>query len=142
MSDDRSSSPPRSRTRLLIIDDDPQMRRLLTSLLAHYGAPDSLVAEDAAEAAALLASERVDGIVLDLMMPRMHGTELLRVLREHDQTRMTPVLIVSGDGSRESVLAIAELGAFDFVLKPLRPAIVGERLQRFISHCQEQARAG
>ncbi len=125
--------------RLLIVDDDPHMRRLLVNLVGLYGVQACLTAGHSKEAAAVLAEEAVDGIILDLMMPDIDGEQFLRALREHPGKRHLPVLIVSGDGSQERVAAIAGLGVFDFVLKPLRPTVAGERLMRFVAHCREMA---
>lgn len=126
--------------RLLIVDDDPQMRHLLVSLLGLYGVRDCLTANDAREAAALLAAERFDGLLLDLMMPGVNGVELLRAIRAQSEHADLPVMVVSGDSDDQRVTAIAELGVTDFLLKPLRPVTAGVRLQRFISQCRDRRR--
>lgn len=126
--------------RLLIVDDDPQMRHLLVSLLGLYGVRDCLTANDAREAAALLANERFDGMLLDLHMPGVNGVELLRAVRAQPEHAELPVMVISGDADDQRIAAVAELGIADFLLKPLRPVTAGVRLQRFISQCRERTR--
>lgn len=126
--------------RLLIVDDDPQMRHLLVSLLGLYGVRDCLTANDAREAAALLANERFDGMLLDLLMPGVNGVELLRAVRAQPEHAELPVMVISGDADDQRIATVAELGIADFLLKPLRPVTAGVRLQRFISQCRERTR--
>ncbi len=109
--------------RVLIVDDDPNVRMFVSANLRARGY-DVYGAATGAEALELAALKAPALILLDLMLPDIHGTEVLRRLREWTHT---PVLILSSVGhEREKVLAL-DLGADDYVTKPFG---MGELLAR------------
>ena len=110
------------RRRLLLVEDDPTLRQALTFNLVREGyeisaAPDGEVALDAAR------SERLDLILLDVMLPGMSGIELLRVLRREGVS--TPVIILSAKGDEIDRVVGLKVGADDYVAKPFsRPELL------------------
>ncbi len=114
---------------ILIIDDDPVQRRLLEAAVNRFGY--EAVVTDSGEAA-LAALEQPRGrdaslAILDLVMPGMDGTTVLRTMRErgHD----LPVIVQTSQGGIETVVGAMRAGAFDFVVKPASP----DRLQAAIT---------
>jgi DNA-binding NtrC family response regulator len=103
---------------LLIVDDELQMRRLVGSIFE--GAPYRLLfAESGRAALAAAAENRVDALLVDLMMPEMDGLTVLREFRQRYPAAMA--LMMTGQGGvREAVEAI-RLGAVDFLEKPFAP---------------------
>jgi CheY-like chemotaxis protein len=104
--------------RVLVVDDDEATALMVSRFLTKEGF-DVITALDAAKALKLLASEKVDAIVTDLMMPRIDGRELVRQLRSDPKTRDLPVIMVTAYGSDEAAEAGLRDGASLFLAKPL-----------------------
>ncbi len=109
---------------ILVVDDDPVQRRLLDAMLKRSGY-EVLAVEGGEQALALLGddSQRVDALVLDLVMPGRDGMAVLAALRERGIA--TPVIVQTANGSIEAVVSAMRAGAVDFVVKP----VGAERLQ-------------
>ena len=100
--------------KVLIVDDDAHLRELVRYVLKKDGL-ETVEAADGQAALELLASERADCVVLDIMMPRLDGWELCRaVKREWD----IPVLMLSAKGQAENKVRGLNLGADDYLAKP------------------------
>jgi two-component system sensor histidine kinase/response regulator len=104
--------------RLLLVDDEPHHRKLLRMVL-RKGDYEFLEAEDGNEALRLLASEAIDLVLLDLMMPNPNGFDVLTAVRRDDRLRELPVIVASASTSPEDVERSLELGAVDYFMKPL-----------------------
>jgi CheY-like chemotaxis protein/class 3 adenylate cyclase len=100
----------------LAVDDEPANLRLLDAVLAPRGYR-VLTAPSGAEALALLETEDVDLVLLDIVMPGMDGHEVCRRIRSMPETEFLPVVMITASGS-EQRLAALESGADDFVTKP------------------------
>lgn len=100
--------------KVLIVDDDAHLRELVRYVLKKDGL-ETAEAADGRSALELLASERADCVVLDIMMPRLDGWDLCRALkREWD----IPVLMLSAKGQAEDKVRGLNIGADDYVAKP------------------------
>ena len=78
-----------------------------------------VIAKDGQEAYDLALSSRPDLIVLDVIMPKLTGFEVCRMLREHEQTKATPILLVTTRGEAENVEKGYAAGCNDYITKPL-----------------------
>src|SRR5574340_244584 len=109
---------------VLIVDDDPVQRRLLEAMVTRFGYR-ALTAESGDAAMRLLTDgeERIDGVVLDLVMPDLDGLGVLARMREADLA--IPVIVQTAHGGIDNVVSAMRAGATDFVVKPASP----ERLQ-------------
>jgi putative two-component system response regulator len=103
---------------VLLVDDEPSNLRLLQMLLNADGYATS-VAERGAQGLALAAKLLPDIILLDIMMPEMDGFEVLRCLKDNPDTRNIPVIMVTAMNDRASRLKALELGAREFLNKPV-----------------------
>jgi DNA-binding response OmpR family regulator len=103
------------RVRLLLIEDDERIARLVGRAL-HAEGYQVFHAGDGPEGLRAAAAEQFDLIILDLMLPGMDGTVVLRKLIEHDPRRR--VLVLSAVPEVATRVACLELGAADFVGKP------------------------
>src|SRR5579863_4766382 len=122
--------PPLVTGRILLVDDDERQRSAMASMLSGCGF-DTQVAGDGQEALERLASFSADVIVVDLVMPRMDGFELLRHLKERGD--LTPAIALTGFGSMEKALsAVHDLKAFWFLEKPVEPLAFKALLERAI----------
>lgn len=102
---------------LLVVDDNPADRDLLTEYLGRAGYRVEL-ARDGVEAWEFLAREAVDVILLDEVMPRMTGMELLRKLKQHPRLALVPVIFQSASNDRQLILDGIRAGAYYWLTKP------------------------
>jgi diguanylate cyclase (GGDEF)-like protein len=103
---------------LLLVDDEAMNRDALSRRLARRGYT-VLTAESGPSALAMVGAHRVDAVLLDVMMPGMSGLETLRRLRESRSVSDLPVIMVTAKDRAEDVVEALELGANDYVTKPI-----------------------
>jgi adenylate cyclase len=101
---------------VLAVDDQPTNLRLLDAVLTPRG-HRVVTASSGAEALALLETEDVDLVLLDIVMPEMDGHEVCRRIRSTAATEFLPVVMITASGT-EQRLAALESGADDFITKP------------------------
>jgi DNA-binding NtrC family response regulator len=102
--------------RLLLVDDEPTLRRVIGRSLVKAGF-EVIHATNGRNALEHLQTERFDAVVSDVRMPTMNGLQLLEHILEEDPDM--PVVLMSGSTEVESSRAAVELGAFDYLPKPL-----------------------
>ena len=110
-----------------------------------WGIPghEVLEAQDGEHGIADAVAERPDAIVLDLMLPRIDGYEVLRTLREDERTSADlPVLVLSAKAQSEDRRRCLEMGADEFLTKPFSPEALCEALQRLTAMDVEARTAG
>lgn len=116
---------------ILVVDDVPTNVQALALLLKEDYAIK--VATDGVRALELAAQDpRPDLILLDVQMPDMDGYDVLRLLRENSDTAKIPIIFVTGKDSVEDEEYGLELGAVDYITKPIRPSIVKARVKTHI----------
>ncbi len=103
---------------ILVVDDDTRLRSLLQRYLREQGFLVS-AAKDAFEAEDFLSIYKFDILIVDIMMPKVTGTEFLRQLRAKDNS--TPVILLTAMGEAEDRINGLETGADDYVPKPFEP---------------------
>jgi two-component system alkaline phosphatase synthesis response regulator PhoP len=104
------------RKRILIVEDDRFLRRACQARLEQQGYT-ILTASDGEEGLRVARAEAPDLILLDLLMPKLNGVELLRTLRAEDGTRAIPVLVLSNSSRREDMDHIHGLGISGYFVK-------------------------
>jgi two-component system, OmpR family, response regulator ResD len=128
---------PASPPRVLVVDDEPIVRDVLTRYLAHEGFEvDS--AADGHAALRAIEGRPPNVIVLDLMLPKLSGLELLRLVRLESSV---PVIILSAKVSERDRIAGLELGADDYVVKPYSPGEVVARVRAVLRRAGPDGRA-
>ncbi len=100
--------------RVLVVDDEPQIRRALRTALGGHGYEVEL-AEDGAIALDALALRLPDLVLLDLVMPKVDGLEVVRQTRGWSQV---PIIVLSARGEERDKVAALDLGADDYLTKP------------------------
>jgi diguanylate cyclase (GGDEF)-like protein len=125
-----SSSPKRGT--VLVADDDPVMRLLMLEMLAQVGL-DAIEAMDGAQAVQLAAERNPDLILLDVDMPHMDGFAACAAIRRAEVGNIrdgvsVPIVMVTGGDDLEAVTRAYEVGATDFVSKPINWPILGHRV--------------
>jgi two-component system, NtrC family, nitrogen regulation response regulator GlnG len=102
--------------RLLLVDDEPTLRRVIGRSLVKAGF-EVTEAQNGQAALQRIETEHFDAVISDVRMPSMTGLELLDRLQQ-DNPDM-PIVLMSGSNEVENARAAAELGAFDYLPKPL-----------------------
>ncbi|MEM7611541.1 MAG: EAL domain-containing protein [Pseudomonadota bacterium] len=113
---------------VLIVDDEATIRLMTRRFLEHA---EFMVVDAASGAAAQKQIERIDPdiILLDVDMPGMDGFELTRWIRGRSKTRYTPIVMITGREDAESVNAAYEVGATDFIVKPISWSVLAHRVR-------------
>src|SRR5690606_6786758 len=106
--------------KFLIVDDSATMRRIVINSLQRIGYDDCVEAGDGAEALERFGPE-IDFVITDWNMPNMNGLELVRELRAREDGKTVPVLMVTTRSVREDILAAAQAGVNNYVVKPFTP---------------------
>jgi diguanylate cyclase (GGDEF)-like protein len=122
-----ASTSPTKRGVVLVADDDPVMRLLMLEMLGQVGL-DGIEAEDGAQAVAYFQSMSPDLILLDVEMPNMDGFSACREIRRIETGAPVPIIMVTGGDDIEAVTNAYEVGATDFVSKPINWPILGHRV--------------
>ena len=114
--------------RILVVDDNDDNLYTLTLHLDLEGYTDIETARDGEEAIARLKESAFDLVLLDVMMPKVDGFEVLSWLREQTRLRDLPVIMISALTEMNSMARCIELGAIDYLLKPFNPVLLKARL--------------
>jgi DNA-binding response OmpR family regulator len=120
--------------RLLLAEDDELLASLLNYRLEKSGYQVSL-SNNGKEVKDHLAKEMPDLIISDIMMPYFSGLELIDFVRNELKSK-TPIIIISSAGNEENVLNAFNLGANDFISKPVSPAELIVRVERELAKNQ------
>lgn len=119
---------------ILLIDDDEELCELVSEYLAVEGFAVEAV-NDGAGGLAEAAKEKHDLVVLDVMLPKMNGFDVLRNLRE---TSKIPVLMLTARGDDAERIVGLEIGADDYLPKPFNPRELAARIRAILRRVSEQ----
>jgi len=122
-------------TRVLIVDDDLRLFELLERYLSQNDV-SALRAPDGLSGLALLETQAVDAVLLDVMMPGMDGLSVLRKIRERSPS--LPVLMLTAKGDETDRVVGLELGADDYLPKPFAPRELLARLRAVLRRSQTE----
>jgi adenylate cyclase len=129
-----ASDPHGHRASILVVDDNAELRQTIVLKLELFGYNNVTTAADGESALALIRQHEFDLVILDIEMPRLNGFGVLKALKEDANRRHLPVIVSSGLDDLDSVVRCIELGAEDYLLKPLKTVIfrarVGATLER------------
>lgn len=118
--------------KILIADDSSTIRRLVAGRLAADGY-EVIEAADGEEALTFAQREHPDLVVLDKVMPKYDGFEVLRALREDAQTRAIPIVMLTERTTEADVLDGLSLGVEEYMPKPFSPRELSARVQRVLA---------
>ncbi len=122
---------------LLVVEDDPLTLEVLTDLLRDAGY-DVATAGDGVEAVAEAEREPPDLVISDVTMPRADGFELVRRLRARPASATVPILLVSAATNANRRAAGLDLGADDFIAKPIDPRELLARIRAQLRRATER----
>ncbi len=113
---------------ILAVDDRQENRELLARYLSRSG-HFVVTAASGEEALRTLTQSDIDVVLLDLVMPGMDGREVLRRIKEHEEWRATPVIVISGHQDMEDIIECIEAGADDYLFKPFNQVLLQARIK-------------
>ncbi|UTF59331.1 two-component system response regulator [Gilvimarinus sp. DA14] len=127
---------PSEKPRILVVDDEPVNLKVMQRVLAEdYRLA---FAKSGPAALELVAQEPPKLILLDVMMPGMSGIEVCQALKEDPATRAIPVIFVTAMNDHDDEYNGFEVGAVDYITKPITPALVRARVKNHLSLVQAE----
>ena len=118
--------------KILTVDDSKTIRLIVAKAFKPY---DCMVleADNGVVGLAVASREKPDVILLDYTMPVMDGFEVLARLRSDPDLKATPVIMLTAEAGRETVVKIAKLGVRDYLIKPFKGELLIERVGRVVT---------
>jgi DNA-binding response OmpR family regulator len=116
---------------VLVADDEDDIRSLVSFRLKRAGY-DVITAADGEEALVLATTRLPDLVVLDMMMPKATGLEVMRSMREQSTTKDIPIILLTARAQEADVARGFEAGADDYVKKPFSPQDLQARVQALL----------
>jgi two-component system cell cycle response regulator len=117
--------------KILTVDDSKTIRMIVAKAFKSFDC-EILEAANGVEGLAVAGREKPDVILLDFTMPIMDGLEMLAKVKADPELKAVPVVMLTAEAGRETVLKIAKLGVRDYLVKPFKEELVVERVSRVI----------
>src|SRR5580698_10598031 len=119
------------RIKILMVDDTPENLVSLEAALDTLG-EELVLAHSGKEALRYLLEDNFAAILLDVKMPEMDGFETAELIRSRPRSRHTPILFLTGYNSEEHLFRGYDLGAVDFLFKPIVPEVLRSKVAVFV----------
>ena len=113
---------------VLVVEDDDDVRELLRYNISREGY-DLTCVTSGEEALAKMGPPFPDIVILDLMLPGVDGLEVCRTIRQRNDTRNVPVVMLTAKGEDADIVTGLELGADDYITKPFSPRVLIARIR-------------
>jgi CheY-like chemotaxis protein len=117
---------------VLVVDDSPLIREVARFAHESAGGLSVATAETGAEGLAAASADTPDAVLLDVVMPEMDGLATARALRERDETRAVPVVLMTARDKEEDLRAFAELGVTGVIPKPFDAGTLAAQLRELL----------
>lgn len=137
---DLTALPPHHADVVMMVDDEPIMTDLIESHLAEAGYDGFVACNDPTQAMSMLRRLKPGVLLLDLMMPRLSGFEILGMVRADPELAYTPVIVLTATNSPAAKLQALEVGATEFLTKPVDASELVLRLRNTLALKREQDR--
>lgn len=121
-----------NKPKILVVDDDEKNLKVIQAMLAPLEY-EVILARDGESALEMVEKEKPDVILLDIMMPKLDGFEVLKILKENDETKLIPVIMVTALKEIEDRAKALELGADDFLTKPVEKIELRARVKSAVN---------
>ena len=120
-----------SKSKILIVDDSTVNNVLLEAILTERG-HSVIISSDGQEALNKMSGKKPDLILLDIMMPGMSGFDFLKIVRKDKKFKQVPVIMVSAKVDAKDKKKALEMGAADYVVKPVDIENITEIVERVL----------
>src|SRR5277367_5621629 len=126
-----SEIPGQDRVKILLVDDTPENLISLEAALDGLG-QELVLANSGTEALRHLLEDNFAAILLDVKMPEMDGFQTAELIRSRKRSRHTPILFLTGYKNEEHLFRGYDLGAVDFLFKPIVPEVLRSKVGVFV----------
>lgn len=120
--------------RIMIVDDEIANVLVAKKHLERAGYRSFETTTDSSTAVSLICSTKPDVLLLDINMPEINGIQILKEIRSREEFRRLPVLILTANNDADVKLACLELGATDFLVKPVDPMELAPRVRNALQN--------
>ena len=122
---------------ILIIDDTLSNLDIVSDFLIDY---DVIAINNGADAISIIHSEKIDLILLDIIMPDMDGYELCKLLKDDNSTEHIPIIFLTSKSDEDSIEMAYDIGGIDYVTKPFKPKELLAKVKRelYLQDLQEE----
>lgn len=118
--------------KVLVVDDFATMRKIEKNILGQLGIKNVDEADDGSTALPKIQQNQYDVVLMDWNMPQMSGLELLKAVRSDPNTKNVPVIMVTAEALKDNIVAAAQAGVNDYVVKPFTAAVLEEKLKKVL----------
>lgn len=126
--------------RILLADDSTLMREFIKGIIADsFPEIDVHDVSNGKEAQHKLENARYDFILCDWEMPEMSGSALLEWIRDNPTTKTTPFIMVTARREKEAILEAIKLGVSDYIVKPLTPEVLYQKIKTIIRKLEQKS---
>ena len=122
-----------TKKKILIVDDELIGRQLIQAILM-VGGYEPILAANGFEAISMATEYKPDLILLDIMMPNMNGFEVTKRIRQDNQLKHIPILMVSALDDRNSKMSGLNAGANDYIAKPFEKIDILSKIRKLLSN--------
>ena len=122
-----------SHATIMMVDDEPITMEFVQMLLEQAGYRKFVIEEDSKRAIGIMESAKPDILLLDLMMPDVSGFDILSLVRRHKTLSHLPIVVLTSSSDKETKLKALELGATDFLSKPVDPSELALRVRNTLA---------
>jgi len=126
-----------AKEKILVIEDDKHISKLIKYNLEKSGY-DCIVVDDGEEVLAILGKQGVDLIILDIMLPKMDGFEVCRLIKQDTKLKNIPIIMLTAKGEEVDRIVGLELGADDYVVKPFSPRELMLRIKAILRRGKQE----
>ncbi len=118
---------------IMMVDDEPILMGVVQAFLEERGYDNFVTCDDSTNAVDIIRDKSPDILLLDLVMPKVTGFDILEILRRDEALRHIPIIVLTSSSDSETKLKALELGATDFLAKPVDPSELALRLRNTLT---------
>ncbi len=119
--------------KILAVDDSPTMRRIILNTLKRAGFQDVVEAVDGKDALAKMEVDNFNFVITDWNMPEMDGLTFVTTLRNSDQYKSLPILMVTTRSVKDDILEAMKAGVNNYIVKPFTPDTLKEKIEQILA---------
>ncbi len=117
---------------IITVDDSSTMRRIIKNTLQKLGFETILEANNGVEALEVMSKNKIDMIVTDWNMPEMDGLTFVKAVRQKDEYKDLPILMITTEAAKEDILTALRSGVNNYVVKPFTPETLQEKVFKLL----------